>query len=135
MSASLDRSLVGLLATFPVFGSGDPVASAATITLGALTSTANGAVAVVGASTVTLGDATLSSDGTVANAGVNGTLNATLGTLTSTSAGVVLVAGDAAIALDALTSTSAGVVPVQAVLSGWKPTAALVSVLLTDHGS
>ena len=28
-----------------------------------------------------------------------------------------------------------GVVPVQAVLSGWKPTAALVSVLLTDHGS
>lgn len=85
-----------------------------TKTLGALTSAATGTVALKGTLTKTLGALTSSATGTVALAG---TLSKTLGAATLSSAGVVALKGSAAFTLGSLTSTATGTVALAGVLS------------------
>jgi formylmethanofuran dehydrogenase subunit C len=88
MATSLDRSLVGLLGSIEVFGLGDNTGrtGTASITLGALTSSSAGTVAIDGDASITLGALTSSSAGTVL---VDGDLTATLGAATVASTGTV----------------------------------------------
>ena len=77
------------------------------VTLGSLTASSAGQVAVAGTFSKTLGALTSSSTGQVA---VSGTLSKTLGTLTSSSAGQVAVTGTFSKTLGALTSSAAGTI-------------------------
>ena len=74
-------------------------------TLGAVTSAAAGAIAIVGAASATLGAATSSAAGVVP---VAGALSRTLGAVTTTAAGIVAVAGSASPSLGAISLVSVG---------------------------
>jgi hypothetical protein len=86
----------------------------ASITLGALTSSAAGTVAIAGASSKTLGALTSSAAGTVALAGAAAV---TLGALTSSAAGTVALTGTLAQTLGALTSAGAGALTLSGTLA------------------
>lgn len=91
------------------------VAGTLAATLGAVTSAAAGAVAIVGAASATLGAATSSAAGVVP---VAGALSQTLGAVTTTAAGIVAVAGSASPSLGAISLVSVGGVLISGALSG-----------------
>ena len=88
------------------------IAGDAAITLGALTTSAAGTVAVAGAAAITLGALTTTAEGVVGAAPISGDAAITLADVTTTAAGTVAIDGAAAITLGALTTTAAGTVAV-----------------------
>lgn len=90
-TVSGDAGRTGFLVELPaiVYGRPNRDVGAASITLGGLTATSAGAVAVDGDASVTLGAATLSSSGTVIASATTGQLAVTLGALSIASAGTV----------------------------------------------
>lgn len=110
-----DQTRVG--AVWPIseviYGRPNRDVGTATITLGAATASAAGAVIVDGDASIALGSATLSSAGIVASAAVTGQLAVTLGAATLSSSGTVAspaIAGQLAVTLGALSVASAGTV-------------------------
>ena len=83
-----------------------PRSGDASITLGALTLTADGSLALSGAASVTLGTLTLAADGGVTGIAADAAI--TLGTLTAAGAGTLALQADSAPTLGALTVSSAG---------------------------
>lgn len=100
-------------------------------TLGELTLSASGTIAIKGALDTTLGAVTLVSAGTIA---VNGTSSVTLGALTSVAAGVVAVKGAVNQTLGAATLSAAGVVADQPSIIGTL-TATLAAATLSATGT
>lgn len=93
------------IAMLSVAAAGGTVTGDANITLGGLTSSADGTVIVAGASSPTLGALTSTADGTVL---VTGTTNATLGALTVSAAGTTANTGSATITLGSITTAADG---------------------------
>jgi hypothetical protein len=77
-------------------------------TLGALTSTATGTVALAGTLSKTLGSLAITATGTIGSTNIDGTLSKTLGALTSSATGALAIAGTLSKTLGALTSTATG---------------------------
>jgi hypothetical protein len=90
------------------------ISGTASITLGALTSSATGTVAIAGTSSVTLGAVTASAAGTLA---LSGSAAVTLGAVTSSAAGTLAIAGASAVTLGALTSSATGTLALSGTLA------------------
>lgn len=92
-------------------GESGAIEGTASVTLGALTSTATGALSIAGATSATLSSATLSSTGALS---LTGSLSSTLGALTVTATGELIAegSGSLAVTLGALTVTAAGQVAI-----------------------
>lgn len=84
------------------------LAGVLTKTLGSLTSTATGTVALVGTLAKTLGALTVVATGTISSANIDGTLSVTLGSLISAATGTLAIAGTTAKTLGALTVAAKG---------------------------
>jgi hypothetical protein len=115
--------------TLSTYTPGPSFGASLTATLGALTVSAAGAVAVKGTLTGTLGAATLAATGTVGSTPATGSLSATLGVLTVSATGAVAVKGTLAGTLGALTVSAAGAGAVHGAVS-----ATLGSLTLTAQG-
>lgn len=81
------------------------IAGAVSSTLGAVTASATGAVAIVGAATATLGAVTAAATGTLA---LSGALSSTLGAVTASATGALDLAGSLSSTLGAVTLTGVG---------------------------
>jgi hypothetical protein len=99
-----------------VIGSSDAVvAGAGSVSIGAMTVSATGAVATVtrtGTGSVSIGALTASATGVIGAAGVTGTGSVDIGALTVSADGVVSIAGAGSVSLGALTITGAGTLAV-----------------------
>lgn len=89
------------------------VSGSSAVTLDAATAAATGAVAIQGSAAVTLDALTASATGTVQSSGPQGTADIALGALTGSATATVDVQGTAAVTLGAMTSSAAGTVAIQ----------------------